>query len=301
MRILITGIDGFVGRHVAQIASTRGHDVIGISRNTFQNIEGINLYKYYSVDLTEEWPVEVNFDAVLHLAGLASVGDSFTNPVKYLTDNSAMIVQLCEQLLRQSLKTSPRIVVVSTGAIYAPSTEPISEDSRIEMSSPYVISKYSAENFAEYYRGRGLDVVVVRPFNHIGPGQGPGFLVPDLYHKISQFGAQAIETGNLETKRDYTDVRDVAVAYIMLLEAKHLKHNLYNVASNKSYSGLEVLGSLCQALDIEFPIVMQNTDIRPIDFSSVTGDASRLRAEIEWMPVIGFDDSVKDFVDSRQV
>ena len=237
--LVVTGVNGFVGAHVARVAASDGYRVWGTGREREPRKE-VAPYcdAYFSADLAAGWPVPAEADAVIHLAGLAAVGPSFAEPQLYLTVNSSIMTTMSEALLTQERR--PRVVVVSSGAVYAPPrrTEPLSEQSPTRPNSPYSVAKLLVELQSEYYATRGLDTVTVRPFNHIGPMQGTGFLIPDLIGALRSLGAgRPLPVGSLETARDYTDVRDVAAAYVTLAFAPHHEHSVYNVASGEAHSG----------------------------------------------------------------
>jgi GDP-4-dehydro-6-deoxy-D-mannose reductase len=179
-RIAITGVNGFVGRHTARELHASGHSVVGIGRdpNAADELHGI-IDEYVCADLSDAWPLIPDVDAVIHLAGLAVVGASFSRPQEYLGTNSSIVTNMCEEFLGRS--RSPRIVGVSSGAVYAhDQPQPLDENAAVAASSPYVVSKLLVENQFDYYARRGLDCVVARPFNHLGPGQELGFIAPDL-------------------------------------------------------------------------------------------------------------------------
>ncbi len=296
MRITLTGADGFVGRHFTRLATSRGHEVTGVVRSDSSTIP-TELSDVVYCDLTERWPELPQSDAVLHLAGLAAVQPSFNEAQRYIEHNAAMVVRMCEAFLRGG--RAPRVVVASSGALYAPSSEPVSETSPIAFTSPYVISKVLVENLLSYYNRRGLECIAVRPFNHIGPGQSPGFLVPDLFARVGQLQPEdAFETGNLSTKRDYTDVRDVAMAYVMMCEAARLERRLYNVASGVAKSGEEVLQAVCATLGRPVPRARSIDPelLRPVENSIVVGDANLIRSELGWKPQVPFSHSIRDFL-----
>lgn len=296
--IVITGVDGFVGRHVAAIAHERGLRVLGVTRNPLGD-DPIQDYLVDAVatDLTTGWP-DISGDAILHLAGYAAVGPSFERPQQYLDGNSAMVTHLCEAVLR-SAAPRPRLLGVSSGAVYAgASAEPLDEASPTRPSSPYAVSKLLVELQLKYYESRGLDVVIVRPFNHIGPGQATGFLVPDLVAALRQLDAgEPLCVGDLSTARDYTDVRDVARAYLDLITAPTHRHSLYNVASGISMTGHEVLGLAAAALDMPVPATkIDASRVRSGDQSRIVGDAARLKIETGWNPKIAVGKSIRDYV-----
>lgn len=296
--IAITGVGGFVGRHLSSELHELGCRVIGLSReDTCDFVD-----EYSQADLTKTWPENISeVDAVIHLAGLAAVGPSFDDPQTYINLNSAMVTNMCEYFLKQAKK--PRIIIVSSGSIYNPKQPmPIDESGKVGFNSPYSVSKILVENQAEYYRNRGLDCIVVRPFNHIGPGQLQGFIVPDMFEKISNAKPNAtIRVGNLETKRDYTDVRDIARAYSKLAVAETLENTLYNVCSGNSYAGTQVLELMKSATgrsDVSYEV--DQSLVRPTDIPEIVGDSTRLQAELSWKPEIAIEQTIEDFVKSKK-
>lgn len=301
MNIVISGVNGFVGKHLVNELTTQGHSIIGIGMEDSPPDSIANeLLEYASCNLAEAWPdLKHQPDAIIHLAGLAAVGPSFDKPQDYINLNSAMMTHMCEYYLKKDKR--PRVVVVSSGAIYdAAQPMPINEASKIALNSPYAVSKLLTENQAAYYNKRGLECVVVRPFNHIGPGQGLGFLLPDLANKLQSRDSQdaPIHVGNLETKRDYTDVRDVAKAYVLLATMdQEPKELVYNVCSGKSRSGQEILHTLAESMGISSPnTVVDQSLIRPNEVMDICGDASRLQNETGWKPQLEIGQTIRDFV-----
>ncbi len=300
MNIAITGVNGFVGKHLVHEVLSQGHQVIGLGQESAAHEEITDsLFEYACVDLTAQWPeLSSQVDAVIHLAGLAAVGPSFDAPQKYINLNSAMVTNLCEHYIDQEKK--PRIVIISSGAVYDPNQPmPLAEDARVILNSPYAVSKILVENQAEYYRQRGLECIVMRPFNHIGPGQLPGFILPDFHKRIAELPADqnTISVGNIDTKRDYTDVRDIVKAYTAVAIQPNLTTSLFNVCSGKSLSGREILDLLKQSMnrpDIEF--VVDQSLIRPTDPKDIIGNSSQLQTETGWAPAISIETTVQDFV-----
>lgn len=301
-KVIISGINGFVGQHLARELDNAGVTVIGIGQDAEVDPKISNIvHEYHQTDLTKEWPDVLNVKAVVHLAGLAAVGPSFDNPQIYIDTNSSMVTNLCEYYVKQESK--PRIVIVSSGAIYD-STQPmpITEDGRVGFTSPYTVSKVLNENQATYYRNRGLDCVIARPLNHIGPGQNQGFILPDLYSRLSSLkeGESSVSTGNIETRRDYTDVRDIARAYGKIALAPILKHNIYNICYGASLSGIEIFNELKNAMDLpEIGYQIDQSLFRPTDVGDIVGDSSRLKDELGWKPQIDISQTVIDFVKSK--
>jgi GDP-4-dehydro-6-deoxy-D-mannose reductase len=301
-RIAVSGINGFVGHHLAKELSDNNISVIGIGHDHDLSpaLEGI-VDEYYSADLINNWPEVANVNAVIHLAGLAAVGPSFDDPQRYINGNSSMVTHLCEYYVKQTSK--PRVIIVSSGAIYDSNQPmPITEDSKMGYTSPYAVSKVLTENQAAYYRNRGLDCIVARPFNHIGPGQDEGFILPDFYSRLSSLSEneKVISVGNIETRRDYTDVRDIVRAYGKLALTSTLQHATYNICSGKSLSGADILNGLKNAMnltDIGFEI--DQSLVRPTDIAEIVGDSSRLQNELNWKPEHDIQQTIVDFVNSK--
>jgi GDP-4-dehydro-6-deoxy-D-mannose reductase len=296
-RTAVTGINGFVGHHLAKELHDKNTDVVGIGTDaelTEKNKQ--NVVNYIKSDLTQEWPELEKVDSVIHLAGLAAVGPSFDNPQLYINANSSMVTNMCEYYLRQEYK--PRIILVSSGTVYDSNQPmPLSEDSPVSFNSPYSVSKVLNENQAEYYRKRGLDIIVARPFNHIGPGQMKGFLLPDLTESL--MNSDDIIVGNLATKRDYTDVRDVVRAYRLLSITKKLGAATYNICSGKSIQGYEILDEIKSKLNkTHVNVSVDESKIRPTDPQDIYGDSSKLRADTGWEPVYNIKDTISDFIDN---
>lgn len=300
--LVITGVDGFVGGHLASAAAAAGWTVIGVSYSpSISPALAPLLSRFYSADLRSHWPVDEPADAIVHLAGLAAVGPSFADPQLYIEANSAMVTNMCEALLKRADQIPPaRIIGVSTGAVYAaPRTDrPLDEESPTAVTSPYVVSKLLVENQLAYYSARGLDAVIARPFNHVGPGQATGFLVPDLTAALrSREPGQPLVAGDLSTARDYTDVRDVVAAYLLLAGARRHEKFVYNIASGRSLSGRHILARIARSMGLDEPEVQVDpARLRAVDIPRITGSAERLRAEFGWRPLVDIHRSIDDYV-----
>lgn len=303
MTALVTGVNGFVGKHLARELKKRGDKVIGIGREASPVPEIKQLLAdYWVCDLMDKeavgkLPLE-SINALISLAGLARVGDSFAEPEKYRAVNVGVLANLCQVLVDKKLK--PRVVAVSTGTVYDPAEPlPLVEDSKhVKDGSPYTLSKILMEKAAYGFRAKGLDIIVVRPFNHIGPGQEQGFLVPDLYTKIKSSNG-IINVGNLATKRDYTDVRDVVKAYTDLVHAKTLKNYVYNICSGKSVAGQEILDLLSSLMGIAVKVETDPALLRPNEINELCGSYQRLHQETGWQPEIPLQKTLSDFVASQ--
>lgn len=307
--ILVTGINGFVGKHLTRELASRDIEVVGVGQRenavSPEIASQVNSYHQCDVTIPEEvqkLPLK-DIGCVINLAGLANVGASFDNPELYMRINVDVLKVLGDALYEKN--PSARMIAISTGALYDPNQPmPLTEESKvITKGSPYALSKLAMEQAAQDLRDKGQDCIVVRPFNHIGPGQGLGFLIPDLAHKLQSAdpNSPSITAGNLKTVRDYTDVRDIARAYSELATSPQLNHGLYNVCSGSGRSGEDIVKALCAALDIDFnklTIEVDQSLIRPSDPAKIIGDNLRLRTDTDWKPRINLEQTVQDIIAS---
>jgi GDP-4-dehydro-6-deoxy-D-mannose reductase len=186
------------------------------------------------------------------------------------------------------------VLVASSASVYAASDTPLKEDDRLAPASPYALSKLAQEQLAlRAAADDGLDLVVVRPFNHTGPRQPPAFVAPSMARQIAliERGAKepVIRVGNLESRRDFTDVRDVVRAYVALLE--HGKAGeIYNVGSGVGRSMQSLLDSLRSRARVEVRVETDAERLRPTETAALVADTSRLRQETGWQPGISFDE-----------
>ncbi len=312
MNVIVTGINGFVGRHVARSLHEYGHKIIGIGMQPEPDQEVSHLLeKYYAVDLSNTTEVSsinlTDVDSVINLAGLTKVGDSAGQGELYNRINIAVHTLLCEESMRQ--KSSPRIVAISSGSVYDPNqTLPLHEQSKLidkNNSNEYTVSKLLMEEAVELLIQQGVDCIIARPFNHSGPGQLPGFLIPDLSEQLMNTSERGVPllVGNLQTKRDFTDVRDVASAYVALATCprNQLKHRIYNVCSGESVAGKTLLEHLQEAFGLTtIETQVDPKKIREHDISEIYGTYERLQKDTGWEPKIPIESMINDFVTWRK-
>lgn len=238
-----------------------------------------------------------NVAGVVHLAGLAAVGPSFDQPMEYINTNIGIEVNLFEAALVQ--KATPRFLIISTGALYDPAAQlPLTEASPVLASSPYAVSKLGQEQMAQYYAKRGFEVLIARPFNHIGPGQSPGFIVPDIAQQIvavERNKQTTIKVGNLDAQRDYTDVRDIARAYRLLLE-KGVPGETYNVCSGKALSGHDLANQLLAVAGSSSELEQDPAKMRPADNPIIYGTHDELSQATGWQPEISLEQTLADVI-----
>jgi len=301
-RVLVTGANGFVGGHLVKELHEHNIEVVGIGGAHGSSPKPQYVDKYLQVDLMD--PAEVAaidlhpIEGIIHLAGLAVAGASFDNPLGYITTNIGIETNLFELALKQGVR--PRFLAISTGTLYDPKAPlPLTEKSAVIPSSPYAVSKLGQEQMAQYYQMRGFDCVIARPFNHIGPGQNLGFIVPDLIKQVidyEQGKATEVLAGNLDAKRDYTDVRDIVRAYRLLLE--HGKDGeIYNICSGNSISGHEILELIIDETHTTPPVRQDPSRMRPSDTPVLFGDHTKITADTGWQPAIFLKDTIRDTVE----
>ncbi len=303
MRVLITGASGFAGGHLARACSSAGDEVVGISRSG-QVPDGGGSGQ--AVDLTDAAAVHelvraVAPEVVYHLAALSSVGRSWEDPERTLRDNVASSVSVLEAVRHDA--PSARVVWVSSCEVYGvPGRLPITEDAPQVPANPYAVSKSAGDMLAAVYvDAHGLDIVRARPFSHAGPGQRPIFILSSLAHQAAQArlaGAEHVRivTGNPETRRDFTDVRDVVRAYRLL--AERARPGVYNVSSGQSISAGEQVRLVAELLaPIEVEHEVDPARVRAHEVMDLRGANDRIREATGWRPEIPLRQTMLDTIE----
>jgi GDP-4-dehydro-6-deoxy-D-mannose reductase len=296
MKVLITGSSGFVGTHLLHLLHEQGCEVIGVG-----HLPRPDDPNYHTVDLLDADAVsQIDFsgvDVVVHLAGLAAMGLSFEQPRRYIDANAGMQINLFEAMIAQ--KARARTLVISSGNVYGADQLPITEAAAITTPSPYAVSKMTQEYLGHYYGNRGFEVIIARPFNHIGPGQTEGFIVADLAKQIAEAEREShteISVGNLASCRDYTDVRDIVRAYWSLIKMEK-PGETYNVCSGTSTSGEHILAGLLKHSNVKLKVVPDPAKMRPADIKDIYGSHAKLTADTGWQPEIPLDQTLADVLD----
>lgn len=291
--IVITGATGFVGAHLtrrlAQDAAHASRQIHGWSSRT------VNLLDPAVVDraIKETLPSEV-----YHLAGAAHVGESWERSTEHLQIHVMGTHHLLEALRRHA--PTCRVVVVSSGMVYRPQPELVTESSPLGPTSPYALSKVAEEQLALHAAKQdNLQVIVARPFNHIGPGQSPRFAPPNFAKQIAEIEAGAparMAIGNLDARRDFTDVRDVVNAYAAIM-ARGSVGRVYNVCSGVATSIRAILDELLSMSRVAVTLQTDESRLRPNDVPSMAGSAARVKADTGWTPAISLHQTLADTLD----
>jgi GDP-4-dehydro-6-deoxy-D-mannose reductase len=308
VKVLITGIAGFAGSHLAELALREGAEVTGVvlPGTSAENLTGVrSRVGTLPCDLTEPGTIarvlaEVEPDRVFHLAGASVVGTSWARRAEVLRANLDGTFQLLEGLRARPVPT----LLVSSGEVYGrvPETvQPIPESQPMGPISPYALSKACLELYAGYYvRADRLPLVVVRAFNHVGPRQGPGFVWSDVARQVAAIEKglvpPVLEVGTTTTRRDFTDVRDMVRAYWLLLE-RAVPGELLNAASGRAVSIQDVIRGFLGLAKCPIEVRTVPERVRLLDIPLLLGDASRLRALTGWRPAIPLEQSLEDVLD----
>lgn len=310
-KILITGSSGFAGSHLVDyLLSKNTHSITGtyLSDKSVVNLPKSQRLKLMKVDFTRKEEVLklitlVRPGFIFHLAALSSPADSYSMPVETFMNNVVAEVNLLEAV-RNTIGMSCRVLIVSSGDIYGKVEEkdlPIDEETPLKPTNPYAVSKLAQDFFAlQYFLSYKLCIIRVRPFNHIGPRQSPGFVVAAFAKKIAEIEkgirAPVMHVGNLEAKRDFTDVRDIVKAYHAILENGAVGH-VYNIGSGKSCSIQSILEQLLSLSKTKIEVVIDKNLFRPGDEAELLCDSTKLRKTISWKPTMPLEQSLKDTLD----
>lgn len=311
MRVLVTGADGFVGRRLVDLLLAAGHEVVAGVREGAVMPSGVQALPLEVRDgaSVRRAVTAGRLDAVAHLAAVASGAEALADPVRTWEVNTVGTARLLAELaqLRRDGTGEPLLLLVSTAEVYAPGPQrPLVETDAVRPRSPYAASKLAAELAAAETAARaGLAVVIARSFPHTGPGQDDRFVAPAFARRLleaRQSGARTVKTGNLAPVRDILDVRDVARAYLLLLErgaAGGAAGEIYNVASGRGISMDELFRRLAAAVGVNAVPEPDPALLRPVDLPYLVGDHAKLRAATGWEPRIGLDTTLADLVHAQ--
>ena len=307
-KILITGFSGFVSQHFINklIQSGEDYSILGVDVNNpdFQLKTTPNIsVDFKCCNLLEKESLEriiavFSPDYILHLAAFSSVGFSWQSPDLCIKNNTDIFLNLIE-ILRKNNYTGRLLSVGSSEEYgnYSKELLPLSENYVLHPVSPYAVARITQENLSKVYAdGFGLDIIMTRSFNHIGPGQKDKFVIPSFARQLEEIkkGLKAekrLITGNVEIIRDFLDVRDVVNAYLTLLKSGK-KGEVYNICSGQGISLREIIKKMCIILDVNVEIVIDKKLIRPNDNMMIIGCNEKIIKECKWKPQYNIDDSL---------
>lgn len=308
MRVLVTGITGFAGRHLARaLLDLDGVELHGAARGgespSIRQILGTR-GRFHTCDVAQAENLEgvvrsVRPDRIFHLAGYAHAGQSFQEQAAAWQGNLNGTLNLLNAVGK--IVPEARVLFVGSGLIYGepdPPGVPQAESAVLRPASPYAASKAAAD-LACYQatRAPGLDVVRARPFNHFGPGQSPQYAIAHFAQQIAEIEARKqpaiLETGSLQAQRDLSDVRDVVAAYLLLMQ-KGRKGEAYNIGAGQAVSMQSIVDELCAQARVKVEVRTKESLMRPNDTPIICADAAKIRNEIGWKPAYTLDQSLAD-------
>jgi GDP-4-dehydro-6-deoxy-D-mannose reductase len=310
LRALITGATGFAGSHLAEylLAHTDlevwGTDISSNERNIAHIKDDL---EFVVGDMSEPGTTsrilsEVRPDYIFHLAAQAFVPLSWSDPWDTLANNIRAELNILQTLVDTAAR--PRVMVAGSADEYGMirSDElPITESTPLRPYNPYAVSKIAQDMLGyQYFASHDLPVVRVRPFNHIGPRQSPAFVSSDFAKQIAEieqgYREPRLAVGNLDARRDFTDVRDMVRAYFLALERGE-PGEVYNLGAEHASSIQQVLDLLLRMSDAEIEVVQDASRLRPTDVPAVVSDCSKFRQQTGWRAMVTLEDSLRDILD----
>lgn len=290
MKILITGISGFVGRHLENELTKRGNTVYGCD-----TIRAGGNPRHFQADITEYEEMEkcvgnVNPDAIVHLAAISFVPSRDIQDIYRINIFGTLNILKAASLL----SPMPRLLFISSSQVYGnvpAADQPIRESALLEPVNHYGASKAAGESLARACRAEtGLPLVIARPFNHTGVGQPPHFVVPKIVDAFRR-GADDLSLGNTGVVRDFLDVRDVVNAYALLLE-RFPDGKTFNIAGGRGYTIPEILAIASEKAGRSIAVRYDEGLVRRNDIMHAVGDSGPLRRETGWTPVHSLGDTI---------
>lgn len=307
MRVLITGVNGFAGSHLAKyILGLRGARVFGTKRK-HSKFQGLSAgVKLVDCDLNDRKSIYRALklskpDRIFHLAALSYVPASWKDPAITLSTNMEGQIAIFESL--RELGQKPRVLVAGSSEEYGKvksSEIPVKETNELRPLSPYGVSKVGQDLLGyQYFQSYKIPVVRTRAFSHTGPGQKEVFAASHFAREIALMEAgkkkPVLLVGNLEARKDYSDVRDIARAYWLALE-KGEPGEVYNICSGRGRKMKEILGILLGYSRVKIRVQNDPARMRPSDVPLLVGDASKFRRRTGWAPRIPIEKTLLDLL-----
>lgn len=311
-KILITGINGFAGSHLAEyVLKNNLGEVYGTTRGRTVNLENLenvkNKVELTECDITDSYSVEKTIDEikpdyVFHLAAQAFVPASWRSPIETMNTNVIGSLNLFEAIRKSN--TNPLIQICGSSEEYGmvlPEETPITEDNPLRPLSPYGVSKVAMDLMGyQYFKSYGMKIVRTRAFNHSGPRRGEVYVDSDWCRQVIQIEKgkkePVVMVGNLEAKRDFTDVRDIVRGYWLSLK-KGKAGEVYNICSGKTWKMKDVLDkiiSLSKAKNIK--VQEDPKRLRPSDVQLLLGDNKKFCEATGWKPEIPYEKTLEDLM-----
>ena len=301
--ILVTGAAGFVGSHLLDLLATGDTPIVGWHHPEAPPVVHRDTVRWIAVELLDRAAVERSIaeiapGAIYHLAGAAHVGQSWQYTFDTYRTNVLATHRLLDAVRLANLK--PRVLVAGSATIYQPQDRPIREDDAIAATSPYATSKFAQEMLARRaWEDDGVPTLLARSFNHIGPRQAPTFVAARIARQIALIEAgreePVLTLGNLEPKRDLSDVRDTVRAYVAMME-RGTPGRPYNVCSGRGLAIGDLVNTLRARARCNVQVAQDRSLFRPNDPPLLVGDHSRLTADTGWTPQVPFEQTIDDLL-----
>jgi GDP-4-dehydro-6-deoxy-D-mannose reductase len=309
MKVLITGITGFAGSYLAEYLISKNCEVFGTIRwrSKTENIHHLKgKITLIECDIRDASSVKKTIknilpDRIFHLAAQSFVVTSWAAPAETLLTNIIGELNIFEAV--RELNINPLIHIAGSSEEYGlvyPEELPIKEENPLRPLSPYAVSKVAQDLLAyQYYKSYKLNIIRTRAFNHSGPRRGEVFVDSNFAKQIAEIEKKkrepVIYVGNLEAKRDFTDVRDIVKGYYLALEKGEIGE-VYNICSGKFYSIREVLEMLLNLTDVEIKIEIDKERLRPSDVPFLLGDYTKFHKKTGWKPEIPYEKTLLDML-----
>jgi GDP-4-dehydro-6-deoxy-D-mannose reductase len=308
-KALITGITGFAGSHLAELLLEKGFEVYGTTRprSRTDNIDSIkNNLILFDADLSDSHSlysivVKIKPDFIFHLAAQSFVQTSWASPATTMEINVIGSVHLFEAVRRAEIDPVIQIACSSEeyGLVY-PDEVPVKEDNPLRPQSPYAVSKVAMDYLGyQYFQSYNMKIIRTRGFNHTGPRRGDVFVSSNFARQIAEIEKHkkepVIEVGNLEAKRDWTDVRDMVRAYLLVVQ-KGKPGEVYNICSEKTIKVGDMLNLLLKMTKVKVKVHQDPSRLRPSDVPILLGDCKKFRQATGWKPTIPFEKTMKDLL-----
>ena len=310
-KVLITGVTGFAGSHLAEfLVNQQRFEIVGVhsSDRNLRNIaaikDQITTEKVNLLDreATDSLIAQTKPDVIYHLAASAIVKDSFAHAADFITNNTTPQINLFESLIKHNLKQT-KFLLISSANVYGivkPADIPIDEQTPFAPDNPYAVSKITQDYLGLcYYFSYKLPIIRLRPFNHVGSRMSADLSISRFAKYIAEVekGLQepVLRVGNLDAKRDFTDVRDIVRAYV--LASEKCENGAYNIGTGIAYRIGEVLDELLGMAKVKIDIQSDQSLFRPSDIPELRADATKFQEATGWKPEITIEKTLEDLLE----